>query len=73
VVSSSSSSDQLSAAGIVNLFHDGAENLIELQRRRQRFPNPGKWRPRPFALLERHRGSAAAIDGRERLTSSTLV
>src|SRR5712664_3256422 len=53
---------------LVNLFHDGAENLIELQRRRQRLPQLLENGDLAlFALLERHRGIAAAIDGRKRL------
>src|SRR6266850_7853110 len=53
---------------LVNLFHDGAENLIELQRRRQRLPQlleDGDLAL--FALLGWHRRIAAAIDDRKRL------
>src|SRR6267143_34808 len=53
---------------LVNLFHDGAQNLIELQRGRQRLPQLLEDGDLALlALLGRHRGIAAAFDDRKRL------
>src|SRR5580698_7802539 len=52
------------AQKLVNFLHDGAENLVELQRRRQRLPQlleDGDFTG--FALLSGNRGIAAAFHG----------
>ena len=52
----------------VDLLHDGAENLIELQRRRQRLPQLLEDRDfAGFALFIRNSRVAAAFDGRKLL------